>query len=197
MHSIFDNEPITHLWALWTRMPDTTPSKSVIGDLLTFAIEDCKPRFPTTSSLQDPKDIFRSDTDWTWISNQFQLDTTIETFNLDARRKHLTTAGKFDIWAEKFFDIFSAGMFLLPTGVSSVRNYGLHVLRAGTILAPMDRDIRFVIQGTILVLEWGTLARDMGYGRWTSSDPMAYLKDGRGGPRSAPYSGAPTPADSG
>ncbi|KAE8247514.1 hypothetical protein A4X03_0g7031, partial [Tilletia caries] len=193
MHSIFDNEPITHLWALWTRMPDTTPSKSVIGDLLTFAIEDCKPRFPTTSSLQDPKDIFRSDTDWTWISNQFQLDTTIETFNLDARRKHLTTAGKFDIWAEKFFDIFSAGMFLLPTGVSSVRNYGLHVLRAGTILAPMDRDIRFVIQGTILVLEWGTLARDMGYGRWTSSDPMAYLKDGRGGPRSAPYSGAPTP----
>ncbi|CAD6970757.1 unnamed protein product, partial [Tilletia controversa] len=173
---------------------DTTPSKSVIGDLLTFAIEDCKPRFPTTSSLQDPKDIFRSDTDWTWISNQFQLDTTIETFNLDARRKHLTTAGKFDIWAEKFFDIFSAGMFLLPTGVSSVRNYGLHVLRAGTILAPMDRDIRFVIQGTILVLEWGTLARDMGYGRWTSSDPMAYLKDGRGGPRSAPYSGAPTPA---
>ncbi|KAE8181560.1 hypothetical protein A4X03_0g8887 [Tilletia caries] len=178
------NKPLMRRMALKTQLhkeflrlnnPDTAPSKSVIGDLLNLAIVDCKPRFPTTSSLQKPKDIFRSDTDWTWIFNQFQLDTTIETFNLDTRRKYLTTAGKFDIWAENFFDIFSTGMFLLSTGVSSVRNYGLHVLRAGTILAPIDRDIRFAIQGTILVLEWGTLARDIGYGRWTSSESMAYL----------------------
>ncbi|KAE8219564.1 hypothetical protein CF326_g8934 [Tilletia indica] len=175
MRSPFDSKPMTTLWVLWAQIPDTVGTKTTIENLIKLASKDCNLRFPKSSTLHEPNTVLRSATDWAWIFTEFGHGLTFETYDAGTGPDYIRIKTDFEVRSEHFSTFFSF-LFVPPSEDWITTALTLRVFRAGAILPPNTYDLRFILQGTILMLEWGSLYRHGGaFTLWDENNPFPYL----------------------
>ncbi|KAK0558700.1 hypothetical protein OC861_006849, partial [Tilletia horrida] len=97
--------------------------------------------------------LFRQPTDWSWILRQHHLNCSFDEYNISTHSAWLCAIISFDIRAiTNPLPIRSrVRLVQFPFVTHRLR---LHILRAGHILTGCRKSQRFVLQGTVLVIEW-------------------------------------------
>ncbi|KAE8206788.1 hypothetical protein CF327_g7489 [Tilletia walkeri] len=142
------------------------------------AFDTLKKAFTSAPVLQhfDPDEGYHSETDWNWIFGHMNADLRLESFSLGQGTEHLSELVPVQLWPHLLPSFGGMSLFFLPVDDWIVRHQELHLLRADAILSPHPGHALSVLQGTLLALEWGDMARQEGdLALWNAEDPLPFI----------------------
>ncbi|KAK0556796.1 hypothetical protein OC861_007051 [Tilletia horrida] len=152
MRSSFDTKPMSTLHTLLSRIPDDS-SRDRLTSFVGFVKTKCRIRFPGSQGLYNPRRLFRHPTDWTWILQQCGLNCSVEAYTASTSPAYLRVFVSFDVCNTRInYPTRSRLQVNNPPWLSWTHH--LHLLRAGHCLPNCRKRNRFILQGTILIVEW-------------------------------------------
>ncbi|KAK0541914.1 hypothetical protein OC861_006766 [Tilletia horrida] len=152
MRSSFDTKPLSTLDALLSRIPDD-PSRARMTRFVSFVKAKCRIRFPRSPGLHNPKRLFLHPTNWNWILQQCGLHCSFEAYNITGSPDYLRVVATFEVRNVRI-NYPTRSRLQVQNAPWMSWTHQLHLLRAGHCLSNCRKRNRFILQGTILIIEW-------------------------------------------